>query len=116
RRKRGFFAAWPQAGIPLGVALGYTALRASTRFVPNDYWAWRVPFLAGVLLLVVALFVRIRTLETPTFARLIEERRIEGRPVRTVLALQPVDVLLTCLVRLGEHTPFVIYTATVLVV
>jgi MFS family permease len=102
-------------GLPLGILLGYTALQASTSaFGKDSYWGWRVPFLASVVLLGVDLYLRLGILETPVFARLLEERRIERRPVLEVLHTQWREVLLTCLICTAERGPSYLYTTYVL--
>src|SRR5262249_715944 len=66
--KRGFYASWPQAGVPLGLltSAGVVAV-LENRLSPTDFlaWGWRVPFLLSGLLVVVGLLIRVRILETP---------------------------------------------------
>jgi len=112
RGRRGFLGSWPQFGVPAGLALSYGALQL---FIGVDpYWGWRIPFLLSALLVVVGLYIRLGILETPIFARLLEERRIERAPVLEVLARQPREVILTCLIRTGEQAPGYIFTTFVL--
>jgi len=114
RGKRGFLGAWPQFGIPIGVAMGISAMLASTELVHDSYWAWRMPFLASIVLIVVGLYLRLGVLESPVFAGLLERRRIEQRPVVEVLRKHWRDVVLVCLLGAGEQTPTLIFTTFVL--
>jgi MFS family permease len=112
RGRRGFMGSWPQFGVPAGLALSYFTLQL---FIGVDpYWGWRIPFLLSAVLVAVGLYIRLGILETPVFARLLEERRIERVPVREVLVRQPRDVLLSCLIRTGEQAPGYIFTTFVL--
>ena len=85
-RRRGFFASWPVVGVPAGAALAVLALQISTALLGQDsYWGWRLPFVVSILLVVVGVYIRLGVLETPVFAKLLEERRIEPMPVLGLL-------------------------------
>jgi MHS family metabolite:H+ symporter-like MFS transporter len=81
RRRRGFFASLPFVGIQLGTLLGAGtfALIAMADKAVLEGWLWRVPFLASVFLIAVAVFIRLRLKETPVFpgAGEAQERRQE---------------------------------------
>jgi MFS family permease len=114
--RRGYWASWPQIGVPAATVLGFAALQGSLWLLgPSSYWAWRLPFLASIILVAIGLYVRLGVLETPTFSHLLESRRIARRPVLTVLRRNPREVLLTCLLRLGEQTPAMIFSTFFLV-
>jgi MFS family permease len=72
-----------------------------------------VPFLLSLLLVGVGLWVRLGILETPTFRKLVAERRIERAPVLEVIKRQPREILLAALARMSEQAPFYIFTAFV---
>jgi MFS family permease len=38
-------------------------------------WGWRIPFFLSALLLIVGLYIRLRILETPLFARVQAQKR-----------------------------------------
>jgi MFS family permease len=52
-------------------------------------------------------------LETPTFARLLAENKIERTPMLEVIKRQPRAILLSAFARMGEQAPFYIFTAFV---
>jgi MFS family permease len=115
-RRRGFWASWPQIGVVAAAVLGFLAIQGSVALVgPTSPWVWRLPFLASIVLVAVGLYVRLGVLETPTFSRLLERRRIERHPVRTVLARNWREVLLTALLRMGEQAPLLVFTTFFLV-
>ena len=71
--RRGFYGSFAQAGAPLGVVLANLALLiVSGTMSEQDFlaWGWRVPFLASVILIGIALYIQLRLEETETFRRL----------------------------------------------
>ncbi len=69
-RRRGFMAAFTNAGAPTGAVLGTLAMTLFAT-LPDDAflsWGWRVPFLLSAVMLAVGLFVRARVSESPIFA------------------------------------------------
>jgi MFS family permease len=77
-------------------------------------WGWRIPFLVSVLLLAIGLYIRLGVLETPIFAKLQAQGRVERTPVASVLREHWREVVLTALLRTGQQTPFYIFTTYVL--
>jgi len=68
--KRGFAAAFANAGAPTGAALGTLVLGLASTTLSGDAflsWGWRIPFLLSVVLLVVGLVVRAKVSESPLF-------------------------------------------------
>src|SRR5262249_31167781 len=79
RRRRGCCAAWPQAGVPLGLLASTGALGLADALLPEEAflsWGWRVPFWLSGLLIVVGLVIRSRIAETPLFAQLKESQQV----------------------------------------
>jgi MFS family permease len=86
--RRGWYAMIPQLGAPLGliVASGlfafFTASLTSADFLD---WGWRYPFFVAFAINVVALFARLRIVESPSFERLYQTRDlVPERPLRTL--------------------------------
>ena len=113
QRRRGLMASWPQMGVPIGLLLGTGAMTAIALAFPDAFkaWAWRIPFLASLLLVAIGLWVRLKVLETPMFARLVEERTVAKVPVAEVIRRYPKQIVLSALLRMSEQAPFYIYTA-----
>jgi MFS family permease len=63
----------------------------------------------------IGLYIRLGILETPVFARILQERRIERTPVIEVIKRQPKQIILTALARMAEQGPFYVYAAFVFV-
>jgi MFS family permease len=109
---RGFLGSWPQFGVPLGLLLGYGALRV---FQPLDpYWGWRIPFLLSIVLVAVGLYIRLGILETPVFSKVVEENRVERLPVREVIVRNWKEIILSALLRTGQQAPFYLFTVFIL--
>jgi MFS family permease len=71
--KRGLYTSWIQTTATLGFFFALAViLYFRTTMLPADFASvgWRYPFILGALLLIVALYIRIRLRETPLFARL----------------------------------------------
>src|SRR4051794_7849977 len=114
-RHRGFVASWPQFGVPAGLFLANLAVLAFSALSGDQFlsWGWRVPFFLSILLIAVGLWIRLGILETPTFAKLVAENRVERAPALEVLRRYPKQIALTALARMGEQAPFYIFTAFV---
>jgi metabolite-proton symporter len=112
---RGFVASWPQFGVPAGLFLANLAVLAFSEISGDRFltWGWRIPFFLSILLVVIGLYIRLNILETPVFARLVSENRIERTPMLEVIKRQPKEILLSALARMGEQAPFYIFTAFV---
>jgi metabolite-proton symporter len=116
RERRGFFASWPQLGVPLGLLLSTAMVQAMSQLSDEDFlsWGWRVPFLASLLLVGVGLYVRLRVLESPEFAAVKERKTVAHRPLVEVLRRQWRDVLTSAFVRMAEQAPFYLFITFVL--
>ena len=113
QHRRGLMASWPQIGVPIGLLLGTGAMTAIALAAPGAFkaWAWRIPFLASLVLVGIGLWVRLKVMETPLFAQLVEKRTVAKIPVLDVLRRYPKQVVLSALLRMSEQAPFYIYTA-----
>jgi MFS family permease len=76
--QRGFSAAVIQAAGPVGVVLASFSAVAISRLPETDMlsWGWRLPFLASAVLVVVGLYMRLRTEESTAFLRLPETVKV----------------------------------------
>jgi MFS family permease len=113
QHRRGLMASWPQIGVPIGLLLGTGAMTAIALSAEAAFkaWAWRIPFLASLLLVAIGLFVRLKVMETPLFARLVEKQDVAKVPVAEVLRRHPKEIVLSALLRMSEQAPFYLYTA-----
>lgn len=111
--RRGLYASWPQAGVPLGLlaSTGVTAL--CQRWLSEadfEAWGWRVPFYLSGLLIVIGLLIRLRVLETPLFTALREQNQVAEAPVRETLRHHWREVLLAAGTRIAENSCFYLFS------
>src|ERR687891_1577811 len=104
--KRGFYGSFAQVGVPIGLVLGnaffliLTAVMSPEAF---EAWGWRIPFLASIVLIGLAMYIQLRLEDTPAFRRL-QERQQEAQeegdgaqqrsPVLQVIREHPKQILL----------------------
>jgi len=114
-RHRGFITSWPQFGVPAGLFLANLAVLAFSTMSGDQFltWGWRLPFLFSIILVALGLYIRLGIQETPVFARLLPDRRIERQPVLEVIRRQPREIVLTALCRTAEQAPFYLFTSFV---
>jgi MFS family permease len=112
-KTRGFIASWPQFGVPCGLFLANLAVLAFSQMSGEQFlsWGWRVPFLLSLILVGVGLYIRLGILETPIFAKLVAEQKLERAPILEVIKRHPKEILLSAFARMAEQAPFYIFTA-----
>lgn len=104
-KRRGFFAALPFIGIQLGTLLAAMVF-VYLGTIPQDVllgWVWRIPFLASILLILVALFIRMRLRESPTFIQLEKHEQIAEHPLREIFGHSLPSVLRGIGLRMAEN-------------
>jgi MFS family permease len=110
--RRGLMASWPQIGVAIGLLLGTGAMTAIALSDEAAFkaWAWRIPFLASLLLVAIGLWVRLKVMETPLFARLVSQRSVAKVPVLEVIKRHPREIVASAFLRMSEQAPFYVYT------
>ncbi|GAA2331171.1 MFS transporter [Saccharopolyspora halophila] len=119
--RRGFWASWPQAGVPLGNVFG-TAVLALLAAVQSDEaflaWGWRIAFLLSGVLVLVGLWVRLAVSESPVFVEAQRKAAAEGTeqkpPVLEVLRRYRSEVLTAMGARFAENVVYYVLTSFVL--
>ena len=119
--RRGYHASWVQAGVPVGMLLANGVFMVFSRMEESAFlsWGWRVPFLLGVLLLGVGMFIRLKIVESPVFLeaqKTVAEKEGEKKhvPILAVIREHPRNVLLAMGARFAENAFFYIFTVLVL--
>lgn len=94
--KRGFFASLPQIGLAIGLCLasGVVAIMSSLPDAQFMAWGWRVGFVASIILVGVGLYIRLKILETPEFAKVKESRKEVSIPFVELIKTYPRNILL----------------------
>ncbi|MFK4851612.1 MFS transporter [Microbacterium sp. ZW T6_19] len=104
-KRRGFFSALPFIGIQAGTLLAALVFSVIA-LLPEDQllsWGWRVPFLASFALILLALFIRMRLRETPTFVELEKHDQIADRPIRDIFTHGLPGVIVGIGLRMAEN-------------
>jgi MFS family permease len=104
--KRGFYGSFAQIGVPVGLVLGnlfFLVLSVVQTPEAFEAWGWRLPFLASIVLIGLAMYIQLRLEDTPAFRRL-QERQQESQqqedgarqrsPMVEVIREHPKQVLL----------------------
>jgi MHS family shikimate/dehydroshikimate transporter-like MFS transporter len=104
--KRGFYGSFAQIGVPVGLVLGnlfFLILSAGLTPEAFEAWGWRVPFLASVILIGLAMYIQLRLEDTPAFRRIQERQQQEQEedsgvrqrsPMLEVIREHPKQILL----------------------
>jgi metabolite-proton symporter len=110
---RGFIASWPQFGVPCGLFLANLAVLAFSHMSGEQFlaWGWRIPFVLSLFLVLVGLYIRLGIFETPVFAKLLAERKVERAPIAEVIKRHPKEIVLSAFARMAEQAPFYVFTA-----
>ncbi len=117
RGNRGFWASWPQMGVPVGLILSTVIVNivqgaAGASFVTG--FAWRIPFFISALLVVIGLYIRLRILETPLFAQVLNQKREVSSPIVEAFRHSTPEILLSAGARFVEQAPFYLFTTFVI--
>ncbi len=94
--RRGYAGSWSEFGAQVGILLGSgTSALLTTLLSPEalSSWGWRIPFLLGILVAGVAVYMRTGIDESPEFVRMRSARRVPRFPLRDVLVQQRVELV-----------------------
>ncbi|KIA63328.1 MFS transporter [Nocardia vulneris] len=108
-RSRGFWASWPQAGVPMGNLLATVVLLALTTWLSESAflsWGWRVAFWLSAVVVLVGYYIRTKVTDAPIFVAAQQEmEQIKATSLSVVEVLQryPRGVLTAMGLRFGEN-------------
>lgn len=108
-RSRGFWASWPQAGVPVGNMLATVALLALTSTLSDAAflsWGWRVAFWLSAVVVLVGYYIRTKVTDAPIFIAAqqeIEQIKADSLSVVEVLRRYPRGVFTAMGLRFGEN-------------
>lgn len=112
-KKRGFYGAVPQLGIPLGLLLANGAFLLSGALFEGD-WVWRVPFLVSFIMVAIGIFIRMSVAESPEFEKAKAENRIVKQPALEVIRRDWRTIMNIVGLRLAETGGYYITTSFML--
>ncbi|WP_062984048.1 MFS transporter [Nocardia anaemiae] len=108
-KSRGFWASWPQAGVPVGNMLATVALLALTSTLSDAAflsWGWRVAFWLSAVVVLVGYYIRTKVTDAPIFVAAqqeIEQIKANSLSVVEVLRRYPRGVFTAMGLRFGEN-------------
>lgn len=105
-KKKGSFTGIVQSGFPVGLLLANLVFLVSVH-LPGD-WAWRVPFLASIVLVVVGLIIRAKVPESPVFEDVKAEGKILKAPLVEVIKTDWGNILRGIGLRVAETAGYAV--------
>ncbi|MFF0494057.1 MFS transporter [Nocardia sp. NPDC004068] len=107
--RRGFWASWPQAGVPMGNLLATVVLLVLTSTLSDAAflsWGWRVAFWLSAVVVLVGYYVRTKVTDAPIFVevqREMEQHAATSFSVVEVLMRYPRGVFTAMGLRFAEN-------------
>ena len=113
-KRRGFWAGWPQVGVPAGNLLAAGVLAVMSAVQSNaDFlaWGWRVPFLLSAVLVAIGYWVRVSIAESPLFQKAMDDAGAPPKsPVLDALQQRPGGLAIGAGLRVAENISFYLIT------
>lgn len=81
--KKGKYTGWVQAGFPIGLLLANVVFLVSVGL--SGDWAWRVPFLFSIVLVIIGLVIRSKVPESPVFDEVKDSGELVKSPIIEVV-------------------------------
>jgi MFS family permease len=110
--RRGFWASWPQAAVPVGNMLATAILLILTSTLSEAAflsWGWRVAFWLSAVVVLIGYYIRTKVTDAPIFLeaqREVERSKATRLGVVEVLKRYPRGVFTAMGMRLGENTMY----------
>jgi metabolite-proton symporter len=121
--RRGYWASWPQAGVPLGQLLANALLFLLAAVqTEEDFasWGWRIPFLLSAVLVLIGLYIRLSVEESPLFkaaqvkaAEIAATGAKASMPIIEVFRRYPREVFTAMGARFAENVSYYIFTIVI---
>ncbi|MET0703975.1 MAG: MFS transporter [Mycobacterium sp.] len=108
-QQRGFWASWPQAGVPAGNMLATVVLLVLTGTLSDAAflsWGWRVAFWLSAVVVLVGYYIRTKVTDAPIFVEAQQEaERVKATSYSVVEVLKryPRGVITAMGLRFGEN-------------
>ncbi len=114
--KRGLAGSASFVSMCLGMILGLIVAQSFTYFLSEEAlmsWGWRVPFVAGLFIGLVGLYIRTHLSESPIYKKAKAAGMLSRTPLRETLTKYWREVLLAIAIYINVTAPF--YTTTVFI-
>jgi len=113
KKHRGFIGSIPMASICIGILLGsLVSYVIKNILTPEEFydWGWRLPFLIGIFILFVGIYIRKHTQETPLFKEMVAKDNVLKSPLKNVLANHWFDMLVSIFINSTGSVIFYLQT------
>lgn len=104
--RKGKYTGWVQAGFPIGLLTANLVFLVSVH-LPGD-WAWRVPFLFSIVLVVVGMIIRSKVPESPVFDEAKEAGELVKSPIVEVIKNDWRNILRGICLRIAETAGYAV--------
>ncbi|WP_293039924.1 MFS transporter [Paraburkholderia sp.] len=109
-KRRGYFAALPFMGVLLGTVMAAAIYFALVRVEDlSQSWLWRVPFLLSAVIIAIAVWIRLRLKESPSFSKLEARNQVKDSPLTHLMRHSKPMVLKVIGLRMAENGGSSIY-------
>jgi MFS family permease len=105
-KKKGRYTGIVQAGFPVGLLIANLVFFVSIHL--GGDWAWRVPFLASIVLVIVGLIIRAKVPESPVFEDVKEQGKIVKSPIVEVVKKDWRNILRGIGLRIAETAGYAV--------
>lgn len=105
-KRKSAFTGIVQAGFPVGLLLANLVFLVSVHL--GGDWAWRVPFLASIFLVIVGLIIRAKVPESPVFEDVKDEGNIVKAPIVEVVKKDWRNILRGIGLRIAETAGYAV--------
>ena len=121
--QRGYYGAFAQAGVPVGVILANLAFIVTSSMISEESffaWGWRIPFLASAILIGISMYIQLNLEDTKAFKELEASRKvgtsveIKSSPIIKAIKKYPSKIVLAAGAFLSIQVTFYILIAFLL--
>ncbi|WP_392563903.1 MFS transporter [Orbus wheelerorum] len=115
--KRALFGMFPQLGPSIGFLMSNAVFLIVTLSLSNEQfleWGWRIPFILSAVLVIIGLYIRLKLVESPIFAKTLSAKKQVKMPVINLFKYHWQAVILGSFSMVGCYTLFYITTAFLL--
>lgn len=120
--KRALFGTFPQLGAPIGFIIANTIFLVINFALPHPdgtaqrsaeflSWGWRVPFLFSAIMVIVGLYVRLKLVESESFAKAEKSGAIRKFPLGEVIRRNGKQLILGTFIMLATYVLFYLMTS-----
>src|SRR5216110_1428771 len=83
--RRGYYTGWLQTSPTLGIVVSLAVIAVTRSALGPEAlnaWGWRIPFIASLVLVAIAIYIRLRLQETPIFQAMKSKGQTAANPWR----------------------------------